>query len=783
MKFENTITSEPIKMNEKNSEIKLSEVFEEYKRNWRWVFLSLVLALLFAYLFLRYSQNQFEVSTTIFINDKKSGGLSSELSAFQDLGVLGSMSDNSVNNETGILLSRSLSQKIVKKLGINVTYFNVGKVKMNEIYGKDKPLRIIFFIKDSILYNIDTTFTIKHQSKNSFQLISQDDEKGNVFEYGNNITTSFGEINITKVSDKLEMEQPLMVKILPLKKVAKYYNQAFQVQSEPLKTSLVTISLVDNVRGKAIDILNSMVNEYNNNAIDYKNLIAENTDKFINERIIDIALDLENVDKNVEEFKRDNRLTDLNYEAGLVLDSNSELQKSINDISAQLKLIDYIIIYLNENKKSLIPANLGIKDQATSENTAIYNKLILERNRIIKGSSQLNPTVVNLEAQIATLRKSIEQSLNNFKASLSISLSEARKQEYLLIQKRELAPRQEREYQDIRRKQQIIETLYLYLLQKREENAISLGIPIPNAKIIDEADGSDIPVFPNAKIIYLLSGVFGFIFPYLMISLFSVLNNKVRNSENVELRIGAPMIGEIPRAKPAKKIILSTQTNSVFAEAMRLVRTNINFILSISKGASKSIFITSTVSGEGKTFIAINLAASLSLLDKKVLLIGGDIRKPNIASYLKIKPKLGLTHYLADPNIEIEKIIENNNKFKFDFLDSGEIPPNPSELLLNGRFEKVIEYGKNNYDFVVVDTSPIGSVTDSLLLGIFADLYIYVVRIGFLDRNLLKIPRRLYEKNRLPNMAVLTNDVKIDKKQYGYAYGKESKSWFKRLFQ
>ena len=771
-----------------DDEINLREVFEKYSYHWKWFLLGLMLAISLAYTYLQYTQNEYQVSSTIFIDDEDSGGLASELSAFEDLGVLSGGEKKSIINETGVLKSRTLIENVVKDLGINISYYDLGNVVNTELYGNEIPFKVNFFAKDSILFDLDTMFMITVQSKTKYILKNSDEESVNQVVFGKNINTNFGKINITPLDLKdIKIGETTIVKITPVKAVAKNYRERIKIDPESKKSSLLILTLTDRVKQKAKDILDNLVLQYNNDAIEYKTLITENTDQFINDRIKDISVDLSSVDKGVEDFKTRNKLTDISTEAGLDLQSNAELQQRIIELSSQMKMVEHIQTHIRNNKETLIPANLGIKDAATNENTSVYNRLLLERNRIIKGSSKLNPTVINLDAQLATLRQSVEQSLVNLRSSLNFSLSEARNQEYRISSKRKVAPKQEREFQDIKRKQQIIESLYLYLLQKREENAISLGIPVPNAKIIDKADGSNIPVSPKPMLVYLISSVLGLLIPFIIISIKSLLDNKVHTYDDVEAIVKAPIIGDIPKTNSKKKVIISDNDNSNIAESFRLLRTNVNFMLSGAKNEAKTIFVTSTLSSEGKTFISINLASTLALLDKKVLLIGADIRKPKLAAYLDIKPENGLTHFLMDNSLNVSDVIIHNKENKFDLIDSGEIPPNPSELLLNGRFEDVLSYGKEHYDYIIIDTAPVNLVTDTLLLGHHADLFVYVVRAEYLDKRLLKVPQMMYENKRLPNMTMLINDTDYEGKGYGYGYGygygnNEQKPWYKRIF-
>lgn len=770
MEFENKIIYIE---NQEGSEkyFNVREVFEKYIYYWKWFVLGLFISISVAYFYLKRTEKLYEVSTTIFIDDKNSGGLTTELSVFDDLGIIGRDASPSIINEIGVLKSRNLVEAVVKKLDINISYFFEGQFIDQEIYGNQVPFKINFFVHDSILYRLDTLFKIKMKSKLKYSLETTHNELIKEAYFGKNIKTEFGEINITpnNVND-IRINECTLVKITNLNSTISKYRSKIEIDLESKNSSLLILSLRDGVKKKAEDILDNLVIEYNNDAINYKNLITKRTDRFINDRIDDISVDLTDVDKGVEEFKSKNKLTDIEYEANLVLTAGSETRSTINDLASQAKLVDFVIAHLAENKDQLIPENLGIRDATSSENSAIYNRLLLERNRIIKTSSKLNPTVINLDEQIIALRQSIEQSLVNFKSSLIYSLNEAKNQEFRLNKKRNLAPQQEREFQNIRRKQQIIETLYLYLLQKREENAISLGIPVPNAKILDKAFGSNRAVSPKPMKIYLISVFVGLFIPLIIIAFFLLLDNKVHTHEDIESIVKAPIIGDIPKNSFKNKIITEDQGSSVNAEAFRLLRTNLNFMLSNDKEGAKKIFVTSTIGGEGKTYISINLANFLTIINKKVLLIGADLRKPKIKEYLNIKSDTGLSNYLSDFTLNISDILVSNEKHNFDFIISGDIPPNPSELLMNGRFEDILKFGSQNYDYIIVDTPPISIVTDTLLLNKYSDLFIYVIRANYLDKRLLKTVQQMYDKERLANMALLLNATDHKKYTYGYTY-------------
>lgn len=783
MEFENKIRNS-YKKGDSDSEINFIEIIEKLKNNWKSILFFVLFGFLLSFVYLRYTENQYRVSTTIFIDDKNSGGLASELSAFEDLGVFSKGSNKSVINEIGVLKSHTLMENVIKDLSINISYYTEGKIAMSEVYGSEVPFKVNFFIKDSILFNLDQEFKFIAQSTTRYILRIGDNDTVINCVFGKNVKTEFGEINIVPLnSEDINFDETIVVKMAPVHIVANYYVEKLKIATESDLSSLLILTLTDAVKQKAQDILNNLVLQYINDEIAYKTFVSENTDKFINDRIIDISLDLTNVDRGVEEFKVKNKLTNIEAESNLILETNSELEKKIVDLNSQIQLINFVIEYITNNKDQLIPANLIIDDSSSNTNISMYNTLLLERNRILKGSSNLNPTIITLEEQLEKLRQSIEQSLSSLRSSFLFSLKKAKDQEYLLGVRRYNAPQQEREFQDIKRKQQIIESLYLYLLKKREENAISLGIPVPNAKIIDRADGSDLPISPIPKLVYSMSGFLALILTITIILIKSLLDNKVHTSEDVESVVDAPFIGNIPKAKLKEKVIITDRSRDRVSEAYRLLRTNVNFMLNNIKEDSKTIFVTSTIGSEGKTFVSINLSLSMGLLDKKILLIEADIRKPTISSSLKLKRNKGLTHYLIDENLVVSDIIINYNENgnNIDIISSGEIPPNPSELLLNGRFENILSYGKDHYDYILIDTPPVNIVTDTLLLAPYAQLFIYVIRAEYLDKKLLKVPQMMYRNNRLPNMAMLINAVEMENESYDYGYMDSKKSWWNKI--
>ena len=763
----------------------LRAFIEKYSAYYKWFLTGLLLALLLAFIYLRYADRYYTASAIVLIDNKEDGGLANELSAFQDLGLM-SNQKSSLETQMTVLRSRTLMETVLKNLDLTLSYQRKGMVKDYEYYNKLAPVKVIFLQKDSLFYNRDTSFSIDILSKERFGLINGDGQSLGEKKFGERINSKMGELIVTPQTGKgIKTGETVIVSLTPLNVLAKSYSEKLKIEPASKKSKAIKISLTDPIKRKSEDILDNLIDQYNQNSIDDKALIAKNTEDFINNRITDISSDLEDVDKGVEIYKIENKLTDIDYEAGLILTTNSEVGKKIVDLTSQIKLIDYINDYMKNNINELIPDNLGLKDEAASQNTQVYNQLILERNRIIKSSSAKNPVVITMADQISSLRESISRSLSNLRKSLSLSLDEARIQEIRLNSRRSEAPRQEREFQDIKRKQTIIESLYLYLLQKREENAIKLAATSPIAKVIDKAYGDKQPDSPNKGVIYLIASLLGLVLPLVLISIKLSMDNKVHKTEDVESRVKAPILGDIPSTGSDKKFLLNENDNSIVAESFRMLRTNIDFMLPVNKEGGKTVFITSTVENEGKTFVAINLALSITLINKKVLLIGADIRKPKISEYMGLTTDKGLTQFLRDYKLEVPQILDGSKQKNLDVISTGPIPPNPSELLTNGRIEEIIAYGREHYDYVIVDTPPVNIVTDTLLLSSLADLFIYVVRADYLDKRLLSIPEKLFENKRLPNMAILINHTDYKKKGYGYGYGygytKTKKPWYKRF--
>jgi tyrosine-protein kinase Etk/Wzc len=782
-----------------NEDFNLRDTLEQYLNHWQWFVLAVCLSITIAYVYLRYTTPQYLASTTILVKDEKKGGMLSELSAFADMGLGGGIKSN-VDNEIEILKSRTLVERTVKKLGLNIVLVQKGNVISSELY-KNAPIELNFINTMPAFYADKMLLEFKELSPGTFALGSElaAGEKSTLvnnkkeFRYGEIITTPNGDLIITKSSTKnnpfKDKDKSLHISVNPLEKVVVSYMGRLKVNPVSKTSSVVEISIVDPVTKRAEEFLDNLIQIYNEDAAMDKSYISENTSRFVAERLLLISQELDGVEKDVEQFKKSNKLTDIETEAKLFIEGSSEYNKKRVEMEIQLNMVSSMLDFIKKSTNAdLMPANIISKEGDASGLMDSYNQLVLERNRILKSATTENPTVIKLEEQINSLKANIKQSLLRLQANLNIQKRDLRSQEGLLDSKIGEIPGQERQFRVIARQQKVKEELYLYLLQKREETAISMAATAPNARVIDAAKASKIPVSPKKSIIYLAALLLGLLVPFGIIYVVDLLDTKVKSRFDISSKFDIPFLGDIPNSISPNEIIDATSRTGT-AEALRIVKTNLDFMLGqVREGEAKTVFMTSTVSGEGKTFLSVNLAGTMALSKKKVLLIGMDVRNPKLNEYLELPNNSGLTDYLSSNKAPISDYIFKSNNFdNLYVLPAGIIPPNPTELLMSKKVGELFAQFKKEYDYIIVDMAPVSLVSDTLMLAQYADATVYVVRANYLDKRMLHIPKILYKEGKLNNMAVLLNDTKLNKSYgYGYGYGYgikvEEKPWYKKIF-
>lgn len=766
-----------------NTQINIKEEILKYTTNWKWFVLGVFLSVFSAYIYLRYSIPQYKASSTILVKDDRKGNLASELSAFSDLGMLSNIKDN-VDNEIEVIKSRTLIEKTINELELDILYLHLGRVKSEEIYGNSA-------IKFVLVEATDAYRAVGHYYKfekysDAFVLYDAADTKIGAFKFGEKIKVEGAVITILRNNDITLTIDKIGIQTYPVNGLVESFKNRLSVSTLSKNTSVIELSFIDPVKGKAVDFLDKLIENYNEDAISDKQYVSENTSKFIEKRLEIIAQELGEVEKDVEKFKKENQVTDIVSEANLFLDNASVYEKSKLETTTQLKVVESMLDYVVSNTQNdLIPANIITQEQGAAGLISEYNQLVLERNKLLKSAGLKNAVVKTLNNKISALQQNIAESLRQLKRTLQIQNSDLVRQNAMISGKIAKIPTQERQFRDIDRKQHVKEALFLYLLEKREEMAISFAVTAPNAKVIDRAIASNIPVSPNKKVIFLGSFLIGLLLPFGVIYVNDLLDTKIKLRSDIEKNTTLPFLGEIPKLTTGQLLIEYSNRTST-AEALRIVRTNLEFLLNeVEENAAKVIFLTSTFPKEGKTFVSVNLASIIAQSDKKVLLIGMDVRNPKLDDYLII-PQKGLTNYIADKNqTPIEKYIVSADGIEnLSILPSGVIPPNPAELLMNKKVGEMFEELKQNYDYIIVDTAPVSLVTDTLIVAKYADAFVYVARANFLDKRMLELPQKLYNENKLPNMSILLNDT--DGKSgygYGYGYGVElnKETWFQKI--
>lgn len=776
-------------VNEENSadNIQLREIIEKYLRHWKWFLLTSVFAILFAYLFLNFQRPQYEATSTIKIKDETSGDRTA-LSSFQDLGIIAPANQN-VEDEMEILLSKDLIAEVIKSLRLNVQLFS-SKNKVSRFFDdklglktnhyeiemySEPSLEINFLMSDSVLYSSGKQFIISVKSDNFFTYT--DIETGNTkrYAFGEKFNIGFGDIIIIpNTSKKNLVDDEILVNISSVKGMASVYASLLEIEPKSDFSSILSLKIVDGVKKKAEEFLVELVEKYNERAILLKEELSQSTSEFVDTRLAKISEELSDVDRNVESIKTRYQISDVASETGLNMQSGQEIENRIVQANTILETIGYVKDYVNTTEEDeLIPINIGIEDNNISGSIQQYNQLLMQKKRLLENSTEKNPIVINLNEQLKTLKGNIDQGLNNVESAQRINIEALNKQDRRINARLYSAPRQERQYRDIQRQQQIKEALYLYLLEKREETALTLGVVDPNAKIIDSPLSTTNPISPNKMITYIGFLILGVMIPFVVIFIREMVDTRIHTREEVENALNIPVIGDIPKFDSKKSFLIKKDDYSGIAEAFRILRTNLNFVLPKTNNNDKGkvIFITSTIAHEGKSSISSNLAVALSHGGKRTLLLGMDIRAPKLKHKLGINNNIGVTNYIVNSDITPKDLVVKSSEIdNLDVILSGEIAPNPAELLMNPRVSELFKFAKENYEYVIVDTPAFSMVTDTMLLSKFSDAFIYIIRTNFLDRRYLKYIYSLYKDKRLPNMSILINAVD-QKKSYGYGYG------------
>ena len=763
-------------------QINIQEILFRYLIHWPWFVISVIVCVALAWGYLRLTTPIYNISATVLIKDEKKGGGANMSSELEKMGLNGFVSSSSnIENEIEVLSSRTLAREVVSSLGLFVTYMDKDEFPKRELY-RTSPVLVSLTPQeaDKLPQTMEVNMVLQPTGAMNVQIRVGEKEYQKQFEKLPAVfPTDEGTVAFFANSDTLSPVRPESVTkerhitayINRPFSVAKGYAGSLSIAPTSKATSVVTVSLRNSNTQRGKDYIDKLLEMYNINANNDKNEVAQKTAEFIDERIGIISKELGSTERDLENFKRSAGITDLTSEAQIALTGNAEYEKKRVENQTQINLVMDLQRYLQGTEYEVLPSNVGLQDASVSGAIDRYNEMVSERNRLLRTSTESNPAIVNLNASIRAMRGNIQTTLDAMLKGLEITRADLAREASRYSRRISDAPTQERQFVSIARQQEIKSGLYLMLLQKREENAIVLAAIANNAKIIDEAQADGAPISPKRMTIYLVALVFGIGIPVGIIYLIGLTKFKIEGRADIEKLTSLPVIGDVPLADEKNgSIAVFENQNNLMSETFRNVRTNLQFMLENGKNV---ILVTSTISGEGKSFISANLAISLSLLGKKVVIVGLDIRKPGLNKVFNIpKKEHGITQFLTNPAINLMDLVQpsdiNKNLF---ILPGGTVPPNPTELLARDGLEKAVETLKKNFDYVILDTAPVGMVTDTLLIGRVADLSVYVCRADYTRKAEFTLINELAENNKLPNLCIAINGLDLQKKKYGYYYG------------
>lgn len=768
-------------MNEQDEEkINYQELLFRYIIHWPWFVASVLVCLIGAWVYLHFQTPVYQVSASIMIKDDKKGSGSTDL---ENLGIGGVItSTQSIDNEIEVLHSKTILKEVVNNLELYITYYDEDEFPEKELY-QTSPVIVNLTAQEAdklpgsalLAMKLSPEGVLDVNLKVGLNEYNQRFEKlpavlptdAGTFGFALKDSLSGGQM------EGYKGERHIRAVVSRPFGVAKGYQGALSIAPTSRTTSVAVVSLMNTNIQRARDFINKLMEMYNRNTNNDKNEVAEKTREFINERIKIIDEELGSTEDKLEAFKRNAGLTDISSDAQLAVSGNAEYEKRRVDNGTQINLVRDLIKYINNplNEYELLPGNIGLSDAGLTTQIGRYNELIIERKRLLRTSTESNPMIVNLDTSIRAMKSNVQAAINGTLQGLLIVKADLEREAGRFSRRISDAPGQERQYVSIARQQEIKAGLYLMLLQKREENAITLAATANNAKIIDEPVATGGPLSPKPNMIYMIALVLGVGLPVGVIFLIGLTKFKIEGRGDVEKLTRLPIVGDVPLTnEKAGSIAVFENQNTLMSETFRHIRTNLQFML---ENDQKVILVTSTVSGEGKSFISSNLAISLSLLGKRVVIVGLDIRKPGLNKIFNIPRKeQGITQYLSNPEKNLMDFVQPSDVSKnLYILPGGIVPPNPTELLARDGLDKAIETLKKNFDYVILDTAPAGMVTDTLLVGRVADLSVYVCRADYSRKAEFTLINELAADNKLPNICTVINGLDLQKKKYGYYYG------------
>lgn len=741
-------------------ELSLFETLLSYFRHWKWFLFSIAVFLSAGYLYIRLSTPEYKIQTELLIKDnKQTPGNQNDL--LKDLGLFNS--DKIIDNEVQILKSNTILQKVINDLKLQTSYYNTEGVRKHEIYG-DLPFEVrLLRASASKAYHTELSVSLINAEEVSVN--------GKKFSVGTPIATDFGIVMITPNSTApASYKRVILVRFFDDSDLLELYSEKITIEPVSKQATVLLISMQDAIPQRGEDFLNKLVDEYNQAALEDKNKVTSNTLSFINDRLEVISKDLSAVEKNVEQYKSTNSITDISSQSQIFLQSVKDNDADLNKVLIEIEVLNNLENSLsnNQNGYSKLPSMMDITDPTLLGLVSKLAEAQIKRQSLLQTIPETNPIISSLNDQILSLKQAINSSVQSLKKGLEITKEQLQSKNNQFEGTIKQVPSKERGLLDVMRQQDIKNALFTYLLQKHEETAMQLASGVADSRTIDVAKSTKYPVSPVKKLIYLWFFLAGVILPTAVIYVKGLLNFRVSRRSDVERATKAPIIGEISQSDETDPLLIVGKPRSMVAEQVRVLRTNLQFIL--PNKDQKTLLFTSSISGEGKSFLSLNLGASLAMSDKKVVILELDMRKPKLHVGLDINNKFGVSNYLVGNANYADILKEIPSLGNYYIITSGPIPPNPAELLSNGQINVLLEKLKTEFDYIIMDAPPVGLVTDAQILGDFADATIFVVRHNYTVKNHLESLEVLYQNKKFKNLNVVLNSVD-PQIGYGYSHG------------
>ena len=758
--------------NKNDQGLNIVDLFMYLASQWKWFLLSILICGGIAWYNYARAPLVYFRSATVIIKDPSNKASTSGLDRFDNF-----INKVNVANEILQFRSKKLMREVVQRVHADVSYQIKDGLRSNELYNESP---VLVSLPDALPeQSFSFTMTLKDAKTVTLSDFSGIEAKPS-YEVALNDTVAIIEgmnvvVTATNYLRDSWLNTPIRVQKLPVESMVNYYKNALGIQQEEEEASILTLALKDSSPARAEDVLNTLITVYNEEAIKEKNQVAVNTANFINERLIIIERELGNVESNLESFKQRNQIVDIASSAGMYMTESQKYNADAMELETQLRLANFIKDYLTDPSKEtdLIPSNTGISDMNIENQISLYNAAKLKRDHLIDDSSVNNPVVQELNNSLRAMKQSIIHAVDNMIVSLNVKRNDAQNREMRAQDRVTAIPTKERQMLSIERQQKIKEALYLFLLNKREENALSQAMADNNARVIDGAEGSNAPISPNRNRILLLGLLVGIALPGVVCLAILFMDTRVHGRKDIEGATSVPYLGEIPLDKEAMKdhrkkvMAVKEQGDDIVSEAFRILRTNMAFLSKKDKPAQVITFTSFNI-GAGKTFIARNLSMSLSYMKKRVVMVDLDIRKGTLSRHFG-HYHVGVTNYLSDNTVKVDDIIQHQEGF--DLIPAGILAPNPAELLMDNRLDELMNELRTRYDYIIADNVPVGLIADATIANRIADLTIFVVRAGKLDRRQLPDIEKLYQEKKLKNMALVLNGANPERHGYGYSYG------------